>query len=184
MELCHRSAARGPDPQGASISSVHPGAPGDGGVHLGDSGAGIHSTIDAAGRFQLLLRGQEGWGVTAMHRLRQLNSQIIQQPYPLPLVLRSAYNLIRIRAGDEWKTAFVTSSGHYEYRVMPYGLSISPSVFQMFMNEVFQEFLHRFVIVYIDDIMIYSWNLAEHRQHVQQVLHKLRDHSLYLKLEK
>ncbi|KAI2645506.1 Retrovirus-related Pol polyprotein [Labeo rohita] len=62
--------------------------------------------------------------------------------------------------------------------------SISPSVFQTFMNKVFREFLHRFVIVYIDDILIYSRNLAEHRQHVQQVLHKLCDHSLYLKLEK
>ncbi|KAL0173510.1 hypothetical protein M9458_029478, partial [Cirrhinus mrigala] len=84
------------------------------------------------------------------------------------LDLRSAYNLVRIRAGDEWKTAFVTPTGHYEYRVMPYGLSISPSVFQTFMNEVFWEFLHRFVVVYIDDILIYPRNLAEHRQHVQQ----------------
>ncbi|KAL0154173.1 hypothetical protein M9458_050520 [Cirrhinus mrigala] len=108
----------------------------------------------------------------------QLNSQIKQQPYPLPLVpaaleeprgaqvftkldLRSAYNLVRIRAGDE-----------------------CPSVFQTFINEVFREFLHQFVVVYIDDILIYSRNLAEHRQHVQQVLHKLRDHSLYLELEK
>ncbi|KAL0198900.1 hypothetical protein M9458_007440, partial [Cirrhinus mrigala] len=115
---------------------------------------------------------------------RQLNSQILQQPYPLPLVpatleelcgarvftkldLRSAYNLVRIRAGDEWKT-FVTPTGHYEYWVMPYGLSISPSVFQTLMNEVFREFLHRFVGVYIDDILIYSWNLAGHLQHVQQ----------------
>ncbi|KAL0149683.1 hypothetical protein M9458_055012, partial [Cirrhinus mrigala] len=102
-----------------------------------------------------LLRGQEGW---------------------------RSYNLVR--AGDEWKTAFITSTGHYKYRVMPYGLSISPSVFQTFMNEVFREFLHRFVVVYIDDILIYSRNQAEHRQHVQQVLQKLRDHSLYLKLEK
>ncbi|KAI2647782.1 Transposon Tf2-8 polyprotein [Labeo rohita] len=64
---------------------------------------------------------------------------------------------------------------------MPYGLSISPSVFQTFMNE---EFLHRFVVVYIDDILIYSRNMAEHCQHIQQVLHKLRQHSLYLRLEK
>ncbi|KAL0177175.1 hypothetical protein M9458_026069, partial [Cirrhinus mrigala] len=100
------------------------------------------------------------------------------------LDLRSAYNLVRVREGDEWKTAFVTPTGHYEYRVMPYGLSISPSVFQTFMNEVFWEFLHRFVIVYFDDILIYSRNLAEHRQHVQQVLQKLRQQRLYLKLEK
>ncbi|KAI2655942.1 Transposon Tf2-8 polyprotein [Labeo rohita] len=100
------------------------------------------------------------------------------------LDLRSAYNLIRIRKGDEWKTAFVTPTGHYEYQVMPYGLSISPSVFQTFMNEVFREFLHQFVVVYVDDILIYSRNQAEHRQHVQQVLQKLRQHSLFLKLEK
>ncbi|KAL0199209.1 hypothetical protein M9458_007749, partial [Cirrhinus mrigala] len=99
------------------------------------------------------------------------------------LDLRSAYNLVRIRVGNEWKTAFVTPMGHYEYQVMPYGLSISPSVFQMFMNEVFREFLHRFVVVYID-ILIYSRNMAKHRQHVQQVLLKLRQHHLYLKLEK
>ncbi|KAI2647423.1 Transposon Tf2-11 polyprotein [Labeo rohita] len=67
---------------------------------------------------------------------------------------------------------------------MPYSLSVSPSVFQTFMNEVFQEFLHRFVVVYVD-ILIYSRNMAEHRQHVQQVLQKLcRHHQLYLKLEK
>ncbi|KAI2663997.1 Transposon Tf2-8 polyprotein [Labeo rohita] len=102
----------------------------------------------------------------------------------MKLDLRSAYNLVRMHAGDEWKTAFVTPTGHYEYRVMPCGLSISPSVFQTFMNEVFREFLHRFVVVYIDDILIYSRNMAEHRQHVQQVLHKLRQHNLYLKLEK
>ncbi len=67
---------------------------------------------------------------------------------------------------------------------MPYGLSNSPSVFQGFMNEVFREFLHQFVIVYIDDILIYSRNLAEHRHHVTQVLEQLRKHHLYLKLEK
>ncbi|KAL0192201.1 hypothetical protein M9458_010497, partial [Cirrhinus mrigala] len=144
--------------------------------------------------------GKKDGGLRPCIDYRQLNSQIIQQPYPLPLVraaleelrgsqvftkldLRSTYNLVRIREGDEWKTAFITPTGHYEYLVMPYGLSVSPSVFQTFMNEVFQEFLHRFVVVYID-ILIYSRNMAEHRQHVQQVLQKLRHHQLYLKLEK
>ncbi|KAL0194928.1 hypothetical protein M9458_008500, partial [Cirrhinus mrigala] len=89
-------------------------------------------------------------------------------PQPPPSAT-PAYNLVRIRARDEWKAAFVTPAGHYEYRVMLYGLSITPSVFQTFMNEVFREFLHRLVVVYIDDILIYSQNLAEHRQHVQQV---------------
>ncbi|KAI2661113.1 Transposon Tf2-8 polyprotein [Labeo rohita] len=156
------------------------------------------STSPAASSFFFV--GKKDGGLRPCIDYRQLNSQVIQQPYPLPLVpaaleelcgaqvftkldLRSAYNLVRIRAGDEWKTAFVTPTGHYEYRVMPYGLSISPSVFQTFMNEVFREFLHRFVIVYID-ILIYSRNMAEHRHHVQQVLHKLREHCLYLKQEK
>ncbi|KAL0153076.1 hypothetical protein M9458_051675 [Cirrhinus mrigala] len=155
------------------------------------------STSPAASSFFV---GKKDGGLRPCIDYRQLNSQI-KQPYPLPLVsaaleelrgaqfftkldLWNAYNLVRIRVGDEWKTAFVTPTGHYEYRVMPYGLSISPSVFQTFMNEVFREFLHRFVVVYIDNILIYSRNLAEDRQHVQQVLHKLREHSLYLKLEK
>ncbi|KAL0187827.1 hypothetical protein M9458_014926, partial [Cirrhinus mrigala] len=88
-----------------------------------------------------------------------------------------AYNLIRIRKGDEWKTVFVTPSGHYEYWVMPYGLSNSPSIFQNFMNEIFRHMLNRFVIIYIDDILIYSPNLEEHRCHVTQ-------HRLFLKGEK
>ncbi|KAI2660045.1 Transposon Tf2-11 polyprotein [Labeo rohita] len=146
------------------------------------------STSPAASSFFFV--GKKNGGLRPCIDYWQLNSQILQQPYPLPLVpaaleelrgaqvftkldLRSAYNLIRFRVGDEWKTAFVTPTGHYEYQVMPYGLSISPSVFQTFMNEVFREFLHRFVVVYIDDISIYSRNMAEHRQHVQQVLHKL-----------
>ncbi|KAL0159058.1 hypothetical protein M9458_047134, partial [Cirrhinus mrigala] len=157
------------------------------------------STSPAASSFFFV--GKKDGGLRPCIDYRQLNSQIVQQPYPLPLVpatleelrgariftkldLGSAYNLICIQKGDEWKTAFVTPTGHYEYQVMPYGLSISPSVFQTFMNEVFREFLHQFVVVYIDDILIYSRNQAEHRQHVLQVLQKLRQHSLFLKLEK
>ncbi|XP_016350303.1 RNA-directed DNA polymerase homolog [Sinocyclocheilus anshuiensis] len=111
--------------------------------------------------------------------------QSVKYWYPLPLVpasleqlrgarifskldLRSVYNLIRINKGDEWKTTFVTPSGHYEYQVMPYGLSNSPSVFQGFMNEVFREYLHRFVIMYVD-ILIYSWNLVEYFHPVKPV---------------
>ncbi|KAL0168410.1 hypothetical protein M9458_036632, partial [Cirrhinus mrigala] len=96
----------------------------------------------------------------------------------------SAYNLIRICKGDEWKTAFVTPSGHYEHRVMPYGLSNSPSIFQNFMNEIFRDMLNHFVIIYIEDILIYSPNLKEHQGHVTRVLRRLREHHLYLKGEK
>ncbi|KAL0148420.1 hypothetical protein M9458_056230 [Cirrhinus mrigala] len=86
--------------------------------------------------------------------------------------------------GDEWKTAFVTPSGHYEYRVMPYGLANSPSIFQNFMNEIFRDMLHQFVVVYIDDILIYSNDLSSHISHVKQVLQRLRKYQLYLKGEK
>ncbi len=157
------------------------------------------STSPATSNFFFM--GKKDGGLRPCIDYRALNSQTVKLPYPLPLVpaaleelrgarifskldLRSTYNLVRIRAGNEWKTAFITPSGHYEYRVMPYGLSNSPSVFQCFMNEVFWEFLHQFMIVYIDDILIYSRNLAEHRHHVTRVLQRLRVHHLYLKLEK
>ncbi|KAK3570971.1 hypothetical protein QTP86_031258 [Hemibagrus guttatus] len=100
------------------------------------------------------------------------------------LDLRSAYNLIRIREGEEWKTAFITPTSHYEYLVMPYGLANAPSVFQDFIHEVLREFLHRCVLVYIDDILIYSRSLAEHHQHVAEVLGRLREFQLFLKAEK
>lgn len=132
---------------------------------------------------------------------RGLNSVPVKYRYPLPLVpsaleqlreahiyskldLRSAYNLIRIRAGDEWKTAFLTTRGHYEYLVMPYGLANSPSVFQSFINEIFHDLLNKCVITYIDDILIYSPNLDQHIKDVKTVLTRLQLHQLYAKLEK
>ncbi len=100
------------------------------------------------------------------------------------LDLRCAYNLIRIKEGDEWKTAFSTTTGHYEYRVMPFGLVNSPSVFQSFINDVFRDMLDHYVIVYINDILIYSETLQEHIQHVRSVLQRLIKYQLYAKLEK
>ncbi|KAI2668070.1 Retrotransposon-derived protein PEG10 [Labeo rohita] len=131
---------------------------------------------------------------------RSLNEITVKYRYPLPLVpsaleqlrsarfytkldLRSAYNLIRIREGDEWKTAFSTTSGHYEYRVMPFGLANSPSYFQAFVNEVFWDMLNRWVIVYIDDILIFSSSFTEHVRHVRAVLKRLIQHQLYAKEE-
>lgn len=109
-----------------------------------------------------------------MHRLG-LNAITVKYPYPLPfeqlrsakifnkLDLRSAYNLVHtIRKGDEWKTAFSTTSGHYMYQVMPYGLSGTPLVFQCFINDILRHFLGTFAIAYIDDILIYSRNYKKH----------------------
>lgn len=134
---------------------------------------------------------------TTVHSMLRLSSTAIRFPWSLTtpeelrdaglftkLDLCSAYNLIRIQRDDEWRTPSITPSGHHEYQVMPYRLSNSPSVFQGFMNEVLQEFLHLLIIIYNGYILIYVWNLADHRNHVTQVLQKLQEHQLYLKLEK
>ena len=132
---------------------------------------------------------------------RGLNTVSVKNRYPLPLVppaleqlreatiftkldLRSAYNLIRIREGDEWKTAFITTRGHYEYSVMPYGLANAPSVFQSFINEIFRDILNHYVIAYIDDILIYSKTREQHIHHVRNVLSRLLANNLYVKAEK
>ncbi|KAL0152925.1 hypothetical protein M9458_051754, partial [Cirrhinus mrigala] len=138
------------------------------------------STSPAASSFFFV--SKKDGGLRPCIDYRVLNHQTINCPTKLDL--RSAYNLIRIREGDEWKTAFVTPTGHYEYQVMPYGLVNAPSVFQNFTHEVLREFLHHFFIVYIDDILIYSKNEAEHHHHVAEVLQRLREHQLYLKAEK
>jgi hypothetical protein len=132
---------------------------------------------------------------------RGLNKVTIKNRYPLPLIsglldqlgqakiytkldLRGAYNLVRIKEGDEWKTTFRTRYGHFEYNVMPFGLTNAPAVFQHLMNDVFREFLDDFVVCYLDDILVFSQNEEEHIHHVWLVLEKLRTAGLYAKLEK
>jgi len=110
--------------------------------------------------------------------------QLGQAKYYTKLDLQNAYNLICIRECDEWKTAFSTTSGHCEYLVMPFSLSNSPSVFQAFMNNVFRDMLDKWVIVYIDDILIYSDSLEEHIHKVRSVLQRLIQYHLYAKMEK
>ena len=132
---------------------------------------------------------------------RHMNKVTIKNRYPLPLIsemlerlrsakvftkldLRGAYNLVRIRSGDEWKTAFRTRYGHFESLVMPFGLCNAPATFQHFINDVFRDLLDQFVIAYLDDILIFSDNLEEHRKHVCIVFERLRQNRLYIKLEK
>lgn len=132
---------------------------------------------------------------------RGLNNITIKNRYPLPLIstafellqestiftkldLRNAYHLVRIREGDEWKTAFNTPTGHYEYLVMPFGLTNAPAVFQALVNDVLRDMLNRFVFVYLDDILIFSNTREEHVHHVQSVLQRLQENSLYVKAEK
>ena len=132
---------------------------------------------------------------------RALNSLTIKDRYPLPLIdnlidqlrgatiytaldLKGAYNLVRIKEGDEWKTAFRTRYGHYEYVVMPFGLTNAPATFQRMMNDILREHLDKFVIVYLDDILIYSKGVEEHEKHVKMVLELLRKHKLYCEYSK
>ncbi|KAK3521410.1 hypothetical protein QTP70_004340 [Hemibagrus guttatus] len=157
------------------------------------------STSPAAAGFFFV--GKKDGGLRPCIDYRGLNAITVPYPYPLPLVpavleqlrgarifskldLRSAYNLVRIKKGDEWKTAFHTTHGHYEYRVMPFGLTNAPAVFQALINGVFQDLLGKWVIAYIDDILVYSASLEEHVLHVREVLSRLQQHHLYVKLEK
>ena len=94
------------------------------------------------------------------------------------LDLKSGYNHIRIKAGDEWKTAFRTHYGLFEYKVMPFGLASAPATFQNMMNEIFRDMIDLGVIIYMDDILIYSKNEQEHVALVKRVLESLQEHQL------
>eukprot|EP00983_Pelagomonas_calceolata_P039705 1137302-Pelagomonas_calceolata.AAC.2 len=129
---------------------------------------------------------------------RKLNSITIRNAYPLPcmddlldqlhgaknstsLDLRSGYHQVRIKPGDEYKTAFCTQFGHFQYRVTPFGLRNAPATFQRLMNDIFRKYINRFVLVYLHDLLIYSHSAQEHLQHLCTVLSLLRQNQLYIK---
>ncbi|XP_071678354.1 uncharacterized protein [Lolium perenne] len=132
---------------------------------------------------------------------RSLNEVTIKNKYPLPNIndlfdqlkgakvfskidLRSGYFQMKIREQDIPKTAFTTRYGLYEYTVMPFGLTNAPAYFMAMMNKVFMEYLDKFVVVFIDDILIYSKDEAEHERHWRLIMEKLREHKLYAKFSK
>ena len=132
---------------------------------------------------------------------RALNRLTRKNRAPLPLIgeildrlgrakvytkldLKDAYYRIRIKEGDEWKTAFRCRYGHFEYCVMPFGLANAPATFQTFINEVLGDLVDNICIVYLDDILIYSNSEEEHTQHVHRVLERLQQHGLFANLKK
>jgi len=98
--------------------------------------------------------------------------------------LRSGYHQIRVKFEDIPKTTFRTRYGHYEYLVMPFGVTNAPGMFMDYMNRVFHPYLNSFVVVFIDDILVYSKTREEHEEHLRIVLHTFRDRQLYAKLSK
>ena len=129
---------------------------------------------------------------------RKLNKRKIKNRYPLPHIgnlfhhvwvasvfskidLRSSYHQVRIKDEDVHKTAFRTRYGHYEFLVVPFGLTNAPATFMCLMNSVLHKYLDKFVIIFIDDILIYSKNEEEHKEHLKLVLQTLREHKLYAK---
>lgn len=119
--------------------------------------------------------------VVSLSHISDLIDQTYGAKYFTKLDLRSGYYQVRIRAGDEYKTAFRTRTGHYEYLVMPFGLTNAPATFQTMMNDTLRDYLNKFVVVHIDDILIYSKTLEDHVRHVEAVLTKLREEKLYVK---
>jgi hypothetical protein len=152
----------------------------------------IHPSVSPWGAPILFMKKKDG-----MLRLcidfRQLNKVTVKKKYPLPRIddlfdqlkdakifskidLRSGYNQVRIKDEDINKTTVRTRYGHYEFTVVPFGLSNAPAVFMCLMNGVLRDYLDKFIIVFLDDILVYSKSEEDHEQHLRMVLKVLREH--------
>ena len=161
----------------------------------------IRPSKSSAGAPILFVPKKEGRGLRLCVDNRGLNKVTILNRYPLPLMnelrdcvrgakiftkvdLKSGYNLIRIKKGDKWKIAFRTRSGLFEYKVMHYGLANAPATFQNMMNEIFRHRIDLGVVIYLDDILIYSENEQDHVALVKRVLERLQEHQLAIAHDK
>ena len=149
----------------------------------------------------LLLAAKPGGGVRICQDYRGLNNITIKNRYPLPLIretlealyhakvytkldIIAAFNKFRIAEGHEWKTAFITRFGLYESLVMPFDLCNAPAAFQHYINHTLRDLLDDICTAYLDDILVYSANKKEHREHVRTVVTRLRDAGLQIDINK
>ena len=117
-------------------------------------------------------------------RIDTLMNRLLHAKWFTAIDIMDAYNRVRMKEGEEWKTAFRTVYGLYEYLVMPFGLTNAPATFQELINNTLKEYLGDFVVAYLDDILIFSDTYEEHVQHVKKVLKKLQGVDLPVKLSK
>jgi hypothetical protein len=147
----------------------------------------------------LVQKKDETWRLCSDYRA--LNEIIVRNRYPIPRIedlldqltggkyfskidLKSDYHQVPTEQTDVWNTAFKSKEFLFEWLVMPFGLKNSPATFMRMMDDILQTFTNNFVVVYLDDILIYIKSWVEHLQHIQQVLHTLWQHKLYANLEK
>jgi hypothetical protein len=119
-----------------------------------------------------------------LSRINDLFDQLKDEKIFSKIDFRLGYHLVIIKEKDIIKTSFITWYGNYEFTVVTFGLSNAPIVFMCLMNGIFKEYVDKFVIVFLDDIIIYSKSEEEHAQHLRMVLQVLREHHLYAKLGK
>jgi len=160
----------------------------------------IRPSVSPWGAPVLLVKKKDG-SMRLCVDYRQLNKVTIKNRYPLLRIddlmdqlvgvevfskidLRSGYHQIRVKTEDISKTAFRTRYGHYEYSVMPFGVTNASGVFMEYMNRIFHPYLDQFVVVFIDDILVYSKSEEEHVEHLRIVLQVLKEKQLFAKLSK